>query len=464
MLQHYLSYGERTREELEQNVYSKYQCPDRRSSASSTTSTGSNESNRSINRQKYSFSQMSCQILANTFHKNWSEQCGNESGFDDSLTNLNWLHNVNPMKINEQMSHVHVGYPRDRLVSNSYQPRNYHTFNHQNQASTQQDSSAFTFPMISADQFSFDKPDYKNNPNLKPTFTFAVLISWAMKELGKPKITLSDIYGWISDNFAYYRYSDSSWQNSVRHNLSMNKYFQKVPRRKDEPGKGGFWRMNPDNIKELDHNLSKIKYNPSSHSIIPIKTEKLPIISSYRQMTSYPPTVSTNSNSNHINTFTIQEHSRPMISNHNAVKRPRKSPVITIPENWDALECLKETDTKQVNNIKINENNHFPQYEELLLFDGPSAYKNDLDFSSMDNSSTDSFPYLSQCPPNSNEISLSNFEDDSLGDILASPMLLDGEEIMDNEDFKSMVYQTEYDLFPTSKDDLQELNTLLGIY
>ena len=66
------------------------------------------------------------------------------------------------------------------------------------------------------------------------------------------------IYDWIIENFSYFKKADPSWQitfkNSIRHNLSLKKCFKKIARQKDEPGKGGFWTLDPEFEKQLNEN------------------------------------------------------------------------------------------------------------------------------------------------------------------------------------------------------------------
>uniref|UniRef100_A0A674GIY3 Forkhead box protein G1 n=1 Tax=Taeniopygia guttata TaxID=59729 RepID=A0A674GIY3_TAEGU len=88
-------------------------------------------------------------------------------------------------------------------------------------------------------------PDYRSNARLKPPYSYATLICMAMEGSEQPKLTLAAICKWISDHFCYFRRAHPSWKSSIRHNLSINKRFVKVPRKKGEPGRGAFWKLHP---------------------------------------------------------------------------------------------------------------------------------------------------------------------------------------------------------------------------
>ncbi|KAI8384816.1 fork head domain-containing protein [Radiomyces spectabilis] len=86
-------------------------------------------------------------------------------------------------------------------------------------------------------------------------FSYSSLIAQAILSSENERLTLRAIYQWIMDMYpGLYNGSDTGWQNTIRHNLSLNKCFKKIPRVEEDgmiKGKGGYWTVDPEYMDEF---------------------------------------------------------------------------------------------------------------------------------------------------------------------------------------------------------------------
>lgn len=111
--------------------------------------------------------------------------------------------------------------------------------------------------------------------NDKPPYAYATMIMLALLQSDRNRLTLSQIYKWMTTHFPFFQMSQQTWQNSIRHNLSLNKSFAKTEKSPDK--KSFYWEFQRGSETRFFRNLdlsfeqlkSEIKNMDQYFNIVP---------------------------------------------------------------------------------------------------------------------------------------------------------------------------------------------------
>ncbi|XP_036392416.1 forkhead box protein N1 [Megalops cyprinoides] len=93
----------------------------------------------------------------------------------------------------------------------------------------------------------------------KPIYSYSILIFMALRSSQTGSLPVSEIYSFMTEHFPYFKTAPDGWKNSVRHNLSLNKCFEKVENKAGggSSRKGCLWALNPARVEKMQEELHK---------------------------------------------------------------------------------------------------------------------------------------------------------------------------------------------------------------
>lgn len=139
---------------------------------------------------------------------------------DSDLTDLSWLTNiVVPTGLSPPSTPPSPVSPQSTAAPVSSEDEN------DEADSCRQPRSSAAWPRIS----QLLRQSQEGKTTQRPPFSFSCLAALAIEASQRRRLSVKEIYAWVTSHFPYYRGVPSgSWKNSIRHNLALGKCFAKV--------------------------------------------------------------------------------------------------------------------------------------------------------------------------------------------------------------------------------------------
>ncbi|KAF7687135.1 Forkhead box protein C2-B [Cucumispora dikerogammari] len=110
---------------------------------------------------------------------------------------------------------------------------------------------------------------FSQNILTKPNLSYAALIAEAIICSPEKKLTLREIYFAINSRYPFFSLDKSGWKNSIRHNLSLNKAFNKMLKTNETSSdvKGSYWSISRQEAYAILNRGKQTTFLTREHSI-----------------------------------------------------------------------------------------------------------------------------------------------------------------------------------------------------
>jgi hypothetical protein len=170
-----------------------------------------------------------------------------------------------------------------------------------------------------------------SNSLKKPPYSYVTLIGMAIRSSPLRRLTLSEIYEYICRQFPYYERNKKGWQNSIRHNLSLNECFIKFPRSNLNNGESNGTKANCSDRKGCYWTIDPSCYEMFSDSLINYKRRRRVVKKSHQplvnssQASSFTTNLHINGTSQQVNKHAESKKSISMSDSNNNKTKPSKT-------------------------------------------------------------------------------------------------------------------------------------------